>query len=383
MEKNVFKVTRQPAGYDLNTLRNNGFYAIESPANAPVASDGFIIVIERGWGAPSLLLVAQLFISQTANAMYVRRLTNGVWSGWTNLASGGGAMTGPEIVAAINTELGGTEWMTYDPPTGTDMVNAINLALGGTTWQGGGGGGSMTGEDIVNAITDFLGGGEWQTYPLVPLYGGDRWIPMPATSFPYTFGTNGTQPNVYASDGAGLVMGMGVNLASGDNVRGLMKDIPTGASWSAVFRIKPMVFNLNYSTAGVILRDSASGKLVQLGYTAGALTVIRWTSPTAYGDTPFITDNKLPPIMPEWYKVTRVSNTFRFYVSLDGINWLFVPARSDTDWFGVVPDQIGVGMMINHTSGSWPTAETDEGYIHFLYYYDPTVSYPIQGFTLP
>lgn len=386
MEKNIFKVSRKSRGYDLNALTSNGFYSVEAPLNAPAAGDGFVIVIERSWGAPSLLLVAQLFIDWSANTLYIRRLKDASWTAWTDLGAGGGGgtMTGADIVAALDTELGSAAWQGGGSTmTGSDIVAAIDAQLGSTVWQGGGGGGTMTGADIVDAINNELGGAGWQGYPLVSLHAGDRWIHIPSGQFPTTFGTNGTQPNIYESDQAGLVMGMGVNLAVGDNLRGLVRPVPTGSTWNVVFRLKALVLPMNYASAGVILRDSSGGKIMQFGYTAGSIGLVRWNSPTSYGDTPFITDNKLPPQMPEWFKIARALGKFRFYVSFDGIHWLFMHERDDTDWFGVAPDQVGVGLVINHASGSWPTAETDDGYMYVLYFDAPELHFAIPGFTNP
>lgn len=76
---------------------------------------------------------------------------------------GGGILTGPAIVNAINLELGGTEWQEGGVLDGDMIVNAINETLGGTSWQlGGGTGGSMTGSEIVNAINEELETPIWQ-----------------------------------------------------------------------------------------------------------------------------------------------------------------------------------------------------------------------------
>lgn len=54
------------------------------------------------------------------------------------------AQDGGELVTALNTELGSTDWQT-GTPSGAAIVSAINSELGSSTWQAGAGDGDVVG----------------------------------------------------------------------------------------------------------------------------------------------------------------------------------------------------------------------------------------------
>ena len=70
--------------------------------------------------------------------------------------------TAAEIIAALDTALGGTSWRSGQ--TGAETVATINLALGGSTWQEGEGEQIST-AGIIGKINTHLGGAEWQSQP--------------------------------------------------------------------------------------------------------------------------------------------------------------------------------------------------------------------------
>jgi len=84
--------------------------------------------------------------------------------GQTDWKTGGGVMSGAEIEAALDLYFGSEIWK-YDNDTNTHLtdaqvVTAINTALGNTTWQTGGG--TMSGADIIAAINTELAQSTWQ-----------------------------------------------------------------------------------------------------------------------------------------------------------------------------------------------------------------------------
>jgi len=78
-----------------------------------------------------------------------------------------GSMTNAEIVAAINTELGGTTWQSSGGGssgslTGAEIVTAIDFELGSTTWKFDNDT-QLTNNEVVTAINTQLGNTDWQT----------------------------------------------------------------------------------------------------------------------------------------------------------------------------------------------------------------------------
>lgn len=78
-----------------------------------------------------------------------------------------GSMSNAEIVAAINTELGGTTWQSSGGGsggslTGAEIVTAIDFELGGTTWKFDNDT-QLTNTEVVTAVNTVLGNTDWQT----------------------------------------------------------------------------------------------------------------------------------------------------------------------------------------------------------------------------
>lgn len=332
-----------PKGADLNDLVLSGVYAVEAPTNGPSSADAFVLVFEREWGGDYPKLVVQMTFAQGASTFYLRRKNSGTWSSWTNMS--GGSMTGAEIVAAIDAQLSSSVWQ-GGTISGADIVSAIDTELGSSTWQGGGGGSSWS---------------------------GDRFAQVPSNTFPTILGTNSTLPTVTSTAGEGFVLTMGGSLLASDNVRCAFKAAPAGTSWSAIFRLRASTWNMNYAIAGVSLQDSATGRLVIFGYNGDALVYIRFNNQTTYQDTPW-TSEKLPPWMPEWFKITRTATTIKFSVSQDGVNWVNAVERTISTDFANDPDRVGLALDVFRSSGNWPPAEGTDNVAHLLWYNDPDVT---------
>lgn len=74
-----------------------------------------------------------------------------------------GSMSNAEIVAAINTELGGTTWQSSGGLlTGAEIVTAIDSELGSTVWKFDNDT-QLTNAEVVTAINTELGNTNWQT----------------------------------------------------------------------------------------------------------------------------------------------------------------------------------------------------------------------------
>ena len=77
--------------------------------------------------------------------------------GSTAWQSGGGTQTGAQIAAALDTFFGDTDWQNG---SGAEIIALIDAALGNTSWQTGGG--TQTGAQIATALTAHFGNDDWE-----------------------------------------------------------------------------------------------------------------------------------------------------------------------------------------------------------------------------
>ena len=81
---------------------------------------------------------------------------------WQASGGAGGSMTGADIVNAINFELGNPNWQTDTQLTDAEVVAAINTVLGNTNWQTDTDT-QLTDTQVVTAVNNQLGNTDWQT----------------------------------------------------------------------------------------------------------------------------------------------------------------------------------------------------------------------------
>ena len=81
---------------------------------------------------------------------------------WQSSGGPGGSLTGAEIVAAIDFELGNPDWQTDTQLTNAEVVAAINTVLGNTNWQTDTNT-QLTDAQVVTAVNNQIGNTDWQT----------------------------------------------------------------------------------------------------------------------------------------------------------------------------------------------------------------------------
>src|SRR3954469_21975169 len=97
-----------------------------------------------------------------------------------------------------------------------------------------------------------------------------RYGPPLASDFGTTIGTNSQNPTVTdaqssANGARGLVLDFGNSPASGNNVRMILKSKTAGSNQDIIVRMRPLIFTTQFQGAGIVLRESSSGKLVTWG----------------------------------------------------------------------------------------------------------------------
>jgi len=105
-----------------------------------------------------------------------------------------------------------------------------------------------------------------------------------------------------------------------------------------------MMYLDNFTLMGLLLRESATGKLVQTAYqgqdpTALVYTFRRNSSPTAFVSS--AATGALMPASPMFLRITYDGTTYTFYTSMDGLNWTGQLAEAKAAFFTTAPDQVG------------------------------------------
>lgn len=142
--------------------------------------------------------------------------------------------------------------------------------------------------------------------------------------------------------GAGLLTGTNDT----GNLRAIVKSVPGGSSWEVTMKLGIAISPNNYQNAGVVMRDSATGKLETFWLlNTGAIDVDYWSSPTTGVSNQAIESGTR--IYPRYWRVRKNSATsYDFAYSDDGIAFRqFASAINITT--NVTPDQIGFGCSSN------------------------------------
>jgi hypothetical protein len=156
------------------------------------------------------------------------------------------------------------------------------------------------------------------------------------------------------ANGAGVIAGQ---IITGTyDWRGLVRNVPAGASWSATQKVIGIGTGAAVTgyTASVMLRQSSDGKMLVLSrYRDGNVYLERWTSATAFSavvTSPLIATSN-GSVNVTYFRIRKNSATsWDFLVSPDGCGWFTVSAAYDASVF-LTPDQIGFGHMNQTTAG--------------------------------
>jgi hypothetical protein len=220
----------------------------------------------------------------------------------------------------------------------------------------------------VNAASSSGGGGGGGGGVLLDK---DRFAPPYVSDFPTILATNSTNPNTYWGTSIGLVIGSGVNFTSADQVRGIVKPLPSG-NWTVTARFRSNHRGLGYETLGLILRDSTSGKIIQFGHDSTYMDIIWWNSQTSYNTAVWASQNYTAGL-PEWFRIAYDGTNLNYYLSVDGTYWTLLYSESITA-FTPSLNQVGFGLHVNHNSGYWNAATSgDDVILHVFYYNDDTL----------
>ena len=136
---------------------------------------------------------------------------------------------------------------------------------------------------------------------------------------------------------------------AGNNVSLYMRSIPT-APYTITAALLPLLYDINYTGAGIALRDSASSKIIvfRLTYTDSLMQVQRYSDASTYVSTSISVNTQLGRHV-LWLRVENDSTDLKFSISADGQNWIEILSESNTAYLASA-DEIGFFAYANNAT---------------------------------
>jgi hypothetical protein len=239
---------------------------------------------------------------------------------WVPAAGGGGGSL-DDLTDVATTGVADGDVLTYDSGSGPWVPAAPS---------GGGGGGSslVTVDDPSLWGTDLGYDYEFDANNTSTLPTGWSWLNQGTATYLERFG-----------GGAVSVTGAGSY-----NSRGLIRGVPAGSSWAATFKIGYSFPGSGAASAefGVMLRDSASSKLVQYSrFSSGYFGLELANSPASFNSNASLVQTAWEPQGALYMRIVKSSSTsYAFGVSPDGCAWTDTITGYDPSGF-LTPTDIG------------------------------------------
>lgn len=120
----------------------------------------------------------------------------------------------------------------------------------------------------------------------------------------------------------------------------------------------------NYRVAFVCFRESATGKIIVLGFinsTNAAMNVTRYSSATAFASAALDT-GAVGLGLGTWQRLELAGANINFYVSSDGVNFVKIWSEAKNSFFTTGPDEWGYGLNLQ---GNTP-GQSSDGYATLL-----------------
>lgn len=250
------------------------------------------------------------FVSTDVGALALQQSDNSLWlltattPTWTQLSGGGGGATiGSGTLASR--PAAGTAGNLY-LPTDAPYLYRDN----GSAWQAFG---------RIQAMTP-------------PVAANFSWVNQGSASF----GTNGG------------VLSMLAPASTSDNLRLLVKSIPS-APYTITAALVTNSQNVNYLFGGLVLRDSASGKLIVLEQftNGGFIGLVNYNSPTSQSGTQSGSKSH-GNVGLVWFQIQDDNTNRTFRASADGTNWYQIYSGARTTF--ITPDQVGFFLDASHAT---------------------------------
>ena len=191
--------------------------------------------------------------------------------------------------------------------------------------------------------------------------GGGAWWLAPPLAAQFTLGS-GTSTNLTLTDDAeaGLLIDGGAP-ASGYASRIAYQTLSDkNAAWDLKVRFEALEPDKSYSSVGIMMRDSITGKISALCLQYDrSIAFVNWGGFSGWNDTPaYFT----PPNDLHWFRITHSGTNYIISTSAEGKLWIPFYTASDTAWLTNKADQVGLIITNNRTS-SFDAAMSVQYYI--------------------
>lgn len=131
--------------------------------------------------------------------------------------------------------------------------------------------------------------------------------------------------------------------ASSSNTVQYHRENAPSTPWNLYLRANPILGSSGNDQFGLVVANSASGKLLLFSRSIGAagLTVQEWTNPTTFSSS--LLTAPFPSFQaPHWLRINNDGTTLTMYYSYDGLLWVSMGTRTLATFLGSV-DRIGYG----------------------------------------
>jgi hypothetical protein len=153
--------------------------------------------------------------------------------------------------------------------------------------------------------------------------------------------------------------------SAGENLRlrveSITAEAPTAAPYKVVIGFMPSLDSFDQTSCGIVFRESSTGKIIyfSIKYDTTAvsksdliLSLDKYTSPTVFDSNyKILTANQLRGST-VWFRITDTGTDLRWSYAPDSLNYTIFDERSRTDFFTTGPNQIGIAVNSNNTSGN-------------------------------
>jgi len=171
-------------------------------------------------------------------------------------------------------------------------------------------------------------------------------------------------PYALGDEEGGLIFSVDPNVSLGENVRLLIQNVvdvvPISPPYTVTMVFTPILSPINQTYCGMVFRDSVTGSFIffKLMYDTTSITkrdvvisVDKYSSVIALV-APYVTLSAGTLISPMiWFRMEDDGVNLSWYFSNDGLNFMLVTSQSRTNYLGTGPDQIGIAIGGNNTTG--------------------------------
>jgi hypothetical protein len=177
------------------------------------------------------------------------------------------------------------------------------------------------------------------------------------------------------------VLALNVPQVNGSNQRLIVQTAP-GTPWEVTVKLLGLYPPSGTSSAGIVLRESGTGKLIRLVlvYSTGTFPTIGWgygvfkdTNPTTFNATAFSIGDA--SVQYQYLKVKDDGTNLIFYLSPDGLIWNQVYSEGRTVFMAGGPNQVGLVSENNAVTG--PALEATFEFFRRTDTYTPAAVPPI------